>query len=89
MKKNPDQVKKIVETFLKVYPSHKFPVLDIKYNLSETYDGKYPSFTVVYQENTKGDVDDILGDLTKKIENYTNLKHKQDYWLGISWTWSL
>ena len=88
-KKTPEQVKKIVETFLKVYPSHKFPVLDIKYNLSETYDGKYPSFTIIYQHESKREVDDILGELTKSIENYTTMKHKQDYWLGLSWTWSL
>ena len=89
MKKTPEQVKKLVETYLKTEHVHSHHVLNIDYTMSTTYDGDYPSFTITYQENNKEDDKDIFSTLTEGIEQYTNLKHKRDYWIGVSWTWNL
>jgi hypothetical protein len=87
-KKTPEQVKKIVDAYLNVKGIHKFPVVNISHEIVSTYDGDYPSFIIDYDATSKVEDEEIWDNLITGIKNYTNLKHKQDYWLGIRWTWN-
>ena len=42
MKKTPEQVKKLVETYLNTECIHKFPIVEITQEVVSTYDGDYP-----------------------------------------------
>ena len=88
MKKTPEQVRKLVETYLKTEYIHKFPIREIKYGIISTYDGDYPSFVIEYDASELDNDDKVWDDLVEGVKNYTNVKHKDDYWLGLRWSWN-
>lgn len=88
MKKTPEQVKKLVETYLNTECIHKFPILEITQEVVSTYDGKYPTFIIDYNGLTPDDDDELWNDLVNGIKKYTNLKQGEDYWLGLKWSWN-
>ena len=49
MKKTPEQVKKLVETYLNTECIHKFPIVEITQEVVSTYDGNYPTFIIDYK----------------------------------------
>lgn len=90
MKKTPEQVKKLVETYLNTEYVHKFPIVEITQKVVSTYDGNYPSFVIDYDCSNPNDDDDdnLWKDLVEGIKKYTNLKQGEDYWLGLRWSWN-
>ena len=88
MKKTPEQVKKLVETYLNTEYIHKFSIVEITQEVVSTYDGEYPSFVINYNGSNPGDDDELWNDLVNGIKQYTNLKQGEDYWLGLRWSWN-
>jgi hypothetical protein len=88
MKKTPEQVKKLVETYLSTEYVHKFPIVEITQEVVSTYDGDYPSFVIDYNGSNPNDDDELWNDLVEGIKKYTNLKQGEDYWLGLRWSWN-
>ena len=88
MKRTEEQVKKLVENYLKTEHIHKFPLQNIRYEFVSTYDGEYPLFIVEYNAKEMGDDGEIWNELVKGINNYTNLKRGRDYWIGLEWSWN-
>jgi hypothetical protein len=88
MRKTPEQVKKLIETYLNIDGVHKYPIVEISYDILSAYDGDCPRFIIKYDAK-KSDYDDTLGyDLTNRIEKFTTLKHNRDYVIGYQWSWN-
>jgi hypothetical protein len=88
MVKTQEQVKKLVETYLKTEHIHKSPVKNITCDSISTYDGEYPSYVIEYScEHSEND-DNQRDELVDGIQKYTNLKVNKDYWLGLKWSWN-
>jgi hypothetical protein len=88
MKKTPEQIKKLVETYLNTGNIHKFPIVKITQEIISTYDGDYPSFVIDYDGSNTDDDGELWNDLVTGIKQYTNLKQGEDYWLGLRWSWN-
>jgi hypothetical protein len=88
MKKTPEQVKKIVDSYLNTESNHKFPIIKLTQELISTYDGNYPSYVIDYHGSIPDNEDELWSGLVEGIKNYTNLKHGEDYWLGLRWSWN-
>lgn len=88
MNKNPEQIKKLIEIYLKLGHVHKFPIKEISLETISTYDGNYPTFIIDYDGSTPDDDDEHWSDLVDGIKKYTNLKQGNDYWLGLRWSWN-
>jgi len=88
MKKSPEQIKKLVETYLNGEYVHKFQIVEIIQEVVSTYDGNYPTFIVIYNGSNPEDDAELWSSLVNGIKNYTNLKQGEDYWLGLRWLWN-
>ena len=89
MRKTPEQVKKIVDLYLNTESNHKFPIVKLTQELISTYDGNYPLYIIDYHGSIPDNEDELWNDLVEGIKKYTNLKHGEDYWLGLRWSWNL
>lgn len=88
MKKTPEQIKKLIETYLNSDGVHKHPMVDLVSDVISAYDGDCPRFIIRYKAE-QGNYDNSDGyDLTNQIEKYTTLKHNRDYVLGYQWSWN-
>ena len=87
MKKTPEQVKKLIETYLQTEGIHKYPVVEIYYDIITSYDGDCPRFIIKYDGKVENEYDRHSYDLTHNIEKYTTLKYSRDYVLGYEWSW--
>ena len=89
MRRTPEQIKKIIETYLNTEGVHKYPMVEIVYDVIAAYDGDCPRFIIRYEAEKMYDYDDnIAYELTNNIEKYTSLRHARDYVLGYQWSWN-
>jgi hypothetical protein len=79
------KIKNLITSFLEVEIVHDFKLKRIEYSIISTYDGTYPAFNVVYENNDYHDKPiDCLKRLTNLIKNYIGLKTPKDYWISIT-----
>lgn len=84
MKNSPKKVEKLVKSFLELENVHYGnKIKEIICRRVSTYDGDYPSFTVVYEVKDKKNGIQMRKMLSEDIERYLGMKHGKDYWLGI------
>lgn len=85
MKRSIEQVEKQLKSYLSMETVHEGNKLKSVVNETiSTYDGTYPLFNITYQRIEGGLIPDIKRNLIVNIEKYLGLKHRSDYWLGIT-----
>jgi hypothetical protein len=87
MKRTPEQIRKIIDTYLYTECVHKYSVVEVYYEVLSSYDGDCPRFIIRYDAKRNDYDDNFEYDLTKQIEKYTTLRHGRDYVLGYQWDW--
>jgi hypothetical protein len=82
---SPEKIKTLVEHYLTMSHVHYgAKVKRIEHSIVETYDGQYPTIEVIYEDKLPEGNPSPVHNIPYDIEKYTGLKHKKDYWLGIS-----
>lgn len=82
---SPEKIKTLVESYLAVNHVHYgAKIKRVEHSVVETYDGKYPTIEVIYEDKLPEGNPSPIYNLPYDIEKYTGLKHKRDYWLGIT-----
>ena len=83
---NKERAKNIVRAYLEMDNVHYgLKVKRIDEQEINTYDGDYNLIEIVYEGNIgKVNNNSITKTLSNDIQLYTGLKHKRDFWIGIT-----
>ena len=79
------RAKKIVKAYLEMDNVHYgLKVKRIDEQEIITYDGDYNLIEIVYERNTNIPIPPTIKTLSDDIGLYTVLRHKRDFWIGIT-----
>ena len=79
------RVKNIVKAYLEMDNVHYgLKVKRIDEQEINTYDGDYNLIEIVYERNTNIPIPPTIKTLSNDIGLYTGLRHKRDFWIGIT-----
>lgn len=79
-----ERAKNIVKAYLEMDNVHYgFKVKFINEKEISAYDGDYNLIEITYEKNTDS-TKNLTKDISNDISMYTGLKHKRDFWLGIT-----
>lgn len=79
------RAKKIVKAYLEMDNVHYgLKVKRIEEQEIITYDGDYNLIEIVYERNTDILIPPTIKTLSDDIGLYTGLRHKRDFWIGIT-----
>lgn len=79
------RAKNIVKAYLEMDNVHYgLKVKRIEEQEISTYDGDYTLIEVIYEKNQISLDPNIRDKISNSIRLYTGLKHKRDFWIGVT-----